>query len=488
MTSRVRRILFTLLVLALAASACSSSGDDAAQVDADDTDTAEASPTAAAEPGDSTAEPTTIPVPADDTAADAAVAGLDGDAPAEGDDADPGTTAQTFVRARFNIDPDPAWVSCMVAQTGRDSDLEAALDSPAVALGEVDDTQLRALTFAMNGCIDTLSLADWATQAIGPQGDVEETAPPCLVERFDAEDGDTVFYNFAALTYQYRLEPDGIDGLVDALATCAPITSLSGFFANQAEQATGSVQFVDLDCLNELLSPDEVSREFWDVFVAGGVPPVDFITPFTDQCLTDPEIDERAATVPTDFVAWSGTGELAAVAPNSRAGIYDAPPPQTLDAGADYEAVLATGGGEIRIRLYADTAPVTVNNFVSLARDGYYDGTIFHRVIEDFMAQGGDPTGTGSGGPGYQFQDEFDGGPALDRKGLLAMANSGANTNGSQFFITFVPTDYLTGSHTVFGEVIEGIEIVDTIQLRDPAVPGPAQTLDSVTIIETPAN
>ncbi|MCL4118448.1 UNVERIFIED_CONTAM: hypothetical protein GTU68_041657 [Idotea baltica] len=157
-----------------------------------------------------------------------------------------------------------------------------------------------------------------------------------------------------------------------------------------------------------------------------------------------------------------------------------------IDPAARYEAILVTGGGEIRVELFADSAPLTVNNFVQLARDGFYDNTIFHRVLDQFMAQAGDPTGTGTGGPGYQFEDEFAGGGALDRKGLLAMANSGPNTNGSQFFITFVPTDWLTGNHTLFGEVTEGIEIVDAIQLRDPANPsGPGQVLESVTIIET---
>jgi cyclophilin family peptidyl-prolyl cis-trans isomerase len=110
---------------------------------------------------------------------------------------------------------------------------------------------------------------------------------------------------------------------------------------------------------------------------------------------------------------------------------------------------------------------VTVNNFVFLAQQGYYNGTTFHRVLEDFMAQGGDPTGTGMGGPGYQFEDEFSD-LTFDKAGLLAMANSGPNTNGSQFFITYGPTPHLNGLHTIFGQIIEGMDVVNELTRRDP--------------------
>ncbi len=130
-----------------------------------------------------------------------------------------------------------------------------------------------------------------------------------------------------------------------------------------------------------------------------------------------------------------------------------------------------TADGEMRFELFADTAPMTVNNFVALARDGYYDLTVFHRVLEDFMAQGGDPSGTGTGGPGYEFADETEERPELGERGLLAMANSGPNTNGSQFFITFAPTDWLNGRHTVFGRLLSGDEVLSAIDLRDPEAP-----------------
>jgi peptidyl-prolyl cis-trans isomerase A (cyclophilin A) len=128
------------------------------------------------------------------------------------------------------------------------------------------------------------------------------------------------------------------------------------------------------------------------------------------------------------------------------------------------EATITTNRGAIGVELFDDDAPKTVANFVKLSTDGFYDGVIFHRVIPDFMIQGGDPSGTGMGGPGYKFQDETKGSPhKFDKKGKLAMANAGPNTNGSQFFITVAATDWLTGNHTIFGEVVEGQDVVDKI-------------------------
>jgi peptidyl-prolyl cis-trans isomerase B (cyclophilin B) len=126
-------------------------------------------------------------------------------------------------------------------------------------------------------------------------------------------------------------------------------------------------------------------------------------------------------------------------------------------------ATMQTNHGAIEIELFDDAAPKTVENFKKLARDGFYDGVIFHRVIQDFMIQGGDPTGTGTGGPGYQFEDEFNDNKVV--RGALAMANAGPNTNGSQFFIvTAEATPWLDGKHTVFGRVTSGMDVVDTIE------------------------
>jgi len=135
----------------------------------------------------------------------------------------------------------------------------------------------------------------------------------------------------------------------------------------------------------------------------------------------------------------------------------------TIDESKSYSATFKTNHGEINLELYASKAPVTVNNFVFLARDGFYNGVIFHRVIPGFMIQGGDPDGTGTGGPGYKFQDEFDSSLGFDREGILAMANAGPGTNGSQFFITCAPTPHLNNAHTIFGAVTGGLDVVQAI-------------------------
>ncbi|MEX2599334.1 MAG: peptidylprolyl isomerase [Dehalococcoidia bacterium] len=140
----------------------------------------------------------------------------------------------------------------------------------------------------------------------------------------------------------------------------------------------------------------------------------------------------------------------------------------SIDPQHSYTATFKTDKGNIVVQLFADKAPGTVNNFVFLARDGFYDNTTFHRVLPDFMAQGGDPTGTGRGGPGYKFEDEFHPDLRHDRPGVLSMANAGPNTNGSQFFLTHTPTPHLDGRHAVFGHVIEGMDVLLRLTIRDP--------------------
>ncbi|HOT96859.1 MAG TPA: peptidylprolyl isomerase [bacterium] len=146
---------------------------------------------------------------------------------------------------------------------------------------------------------------------------------------------------------------------------------------------------------------------------------------------------------------------------------YTAPPALMIDVKKHYLARLETSRGLIELELYPEYAPMTVNNFVFLSREGFYDGVIFHRVIADFMIQGGDPTGTGRGGPGYRFADEFKGNPLIHETGVISMANAGPGTNGSQFFITHSPQPHLNGHHTVFGKVITGQETVDEIRQGD---------------------
>ncbi|CAG0944768.1 putative peptidyl-prolyl cis-trans isomerase [Gammaproteobacteria bacterium] len=149
---------------------------------------------------------------------------------------------------------------------------------------------------------------------------------------------------------------------------------------------------------------------------------------------------------------------------------YPAPPPMQVDTDRSYHVTIETSRGNIELELFPAHAPRTVNNFIFLARDGFYDGVRFHRVIANFMIQGGDPTGTGRGGPGYRFEDEFDDNPLRHERGVISMANAGPGTNGSQFFITHGPQPHLDGRHTVFGKVTAGMDVVDAIQQGDSMV------------------
>lgn len=224
--------------------------------------------------------------------------------------------------------------------------------------------------------------------------------------------------------------------------------------------------------------------------------------PVADEVANDNDTEEASAAVaegtaqaaapqptPTRASSWTiieGPRSLSQLEPISRAGYYRSVPPTIIDPERQYQIILQTAKGDMRLHLYADQAPLTVNNFVSLALDGYYDSTTFHRVLAGFMAQGGDPTGTGMGGPGYQFADEIVPELTFDRRGLLAMANSGPGTNGSQFFITFAPAEWLNGNHTIFGEVIAGQEVLDAIRLREPSTdPAEGDLILQVIVLES---
>ena len=176
-----------------------------------------------------------------------------------------------------------------------------------------------------------------------------------------------------------------------------------------------------------------------------------------------------AESVPTPAPAGA---EPTAAAPAGAADqqlSYSAPPPMTIDPKKSYMATFTTPRGDFVVKLRPDLAPQTVNSFVFLARAGFFNGLTWHRVLENFMAQGGDPTGTGGGGPGYTVPDEFTDKVKFDKPGLLAMANTGQpNSGGSQFFVTTAPADYLDGKYTIFGEVTQGQDIVNGIPLRDP--------------------
>lgn len=162
---------------------------------------------------------------------------------------------------------------------------------------------------------------------------------------------------------------------------------------------------------------------------------------------------------------------------------WSEPPAMEIGPNKQYIATLDTVKGKIVIELFAKESPITVNNFVFLARQGFYDGVTFHRVLPGFMAQSGDPTGSGRGGPGYQFGDETDNGLSFNEAGLLAMANAGPGTNGSQFFITYDATPWLDGNHTIFGKVVSGLEVAFSLTPRDPGQDPNAPAGDAITTI-----
>jgi cyclophilin family peptidyl-prolyl cis-trans isomerase len=197
---------------------------------------------------------------------------------------------------------------------------------------------------------------------------------------------------------------------------------------------------------------------------------------FSPKTASAPSVDVPVAAV-GDQTACEPFADIPAAAQYSE-------PPRRIDTSKQYFAtVRMANGGEFVMQLYPDKAPVTVNSFVFLACKGFYNGVTFHRVLQDFMAQTGDPTGTGGGGPGYQFINE-DSDLVFDKEGVVAMANAGRDTNGSQFFITFGPQAYLNGGYTIFGQVVQGMDVVRSITLRDPQT-GPSFTgdvMESVTI------
>jgi peptidyl-prolyl cis-trans isomerase B (cyclophilin B) len=165
------------------------------------------------------------------------------------------------------------------------------------------------------------------------------------------------------------------------------------------------------------------------------------------------------------FLLASCGGQAPEPSPTLEPKTYSAPPPMTIDTSKQYTATIETEKGNLVLELFASDTPVTVNNFVFLAREGFYNGTTFHRVVPGFVVQGGDPTGTGTGTPGYYFADEFT--EHTHVTGALSMANSGPNTNGCQFFITYAPQPHLDGKHTVFGQLIEGTDVLEKIEQGD---------------------
>ncbi|MCH1512206.1 MAG: peptidylprolyl isomerase [Acidimicrobiales bacterium] len=293
----------------------------------------------------------------------------------------------------------------------------------------------------------------------------------CLMAQTISAESDDAFVGLAAVTVGYPIPAAFGDATVDVLTACVSHEILASQLSLQYLQAEYFMVDVDQDCLVNELDVSGVALSFWKAaFITQDSSQLAVVAALVESCAVALH-EGLLEAVPEDFIAWAGERTLREVAPPARVNTYSSAPPMTIETGATYLATVTTADGEMIFELFAETAPVTVNNFINLVNDGFYDGLLFHRVLEDFMAQSGDPTGLGTGGPGYQFADEVDNGPPMEARGLLAMANSGPGTNGSQFFITFAPTSHLTGKHTVFGQLIGGDDVLSAIDLRDPEQP-----------------
>ena len=345
--------------------------------------------------------------------------------------------------------------------------------------------QFAALAGAVHQCVDHRLLSATLLQLSGAETEAQRTEfTTCITARIDDPiDGDLVYSGLAALNRAVEVPVGARDATVAAGQACQTTEGLVNLFALSTEQASRFNLVADRDCFGENIDQTFLDN-YWPSLVSADVESLD-LGAVIDLCVEEYD-SGLLKELPAEFEPWSGDGVLATVDPAVRVAVYSEPPPMTIDPSKTYEAVLSLESGEIRIALDAVNAPETVNNFVALARDGFYDEIVFHRVLEGFMAQSGDPSATGAGGPGYSFADEPTGLTPIDRRGLLAMANAGPDSNGSQFFITFDAAEYLNGSHTVFGEVIEGDELLDTIELRDPENPqSRGEQLISVEIIES---
>jgi cyclophilin family peptidyl-prolyl cis-trans isomerase len=375
-------------------------------------------------------------------------------------------------------------LTCLVERADGDSQLTAVFNGFGQQGFQFTPEAFTALAVSVHGCVEVDVLN---ASLLGLSGAADEEAKSefadCLSEQLVADQtGDLVYTGLAALAVGLLVPQGAQDATIDASRACIGADNLANQLSANGEQVSGFSVEIDRECMANGIDSDFLDS-FWADLITNTVT-TEGLEPLLASCTSEYD-SGLPKEIPSDFVPWSGEGTLAGVDPATRNNVYDAAPPAQLEEDVDYQAVITTDDGEIIIDLFEDDAPVAVNSFVSLVRDGFHDGTRFHRVLDGFMAQAGDPTGTGTGGPGYSFDDEESGLTSIDRRGLLAMANSGPDTNGSQFFITFDAATHLDGLHVVFGEIISGDEILEAIERRDPSAPlSRGELLESIVITE----
>jgi peptidylprolyl isomerase len=384
--------------------------------------------------------------------------------PAEGErplaQAAPMQRAGLFAEAPdMAIDPSKTYVATMVTSKG-DIAIELYAEQAPMAVNNF-------VVLSELGYYDGLALHPAGPPAAILGGDPSDTMQGGPGYEFDAERTIPVITgSFGYLRMPEEINPLNLSNGSLFFLALEDIPDISGVFSSFGQVVEG------LDVAQQIAEGDFIQQMV--------------ITEAAESKAPTPAPLPTATAVPTPFApeqSESSDRPLAELAPAERDGMFNTAPAMQLEEGKDYTARISTDVGDIVVDLYEDQAPLTVNNFVTLANLGFYDSTIFHRVIEGFMAQAGDPTGTGSGGPGYQFEDEIVPELTFDGPGILAMANAGPGTNGSQFFITFDKTDWLNGQHTIFGKVLEGEDVLAKIQLRDPATATePGTAIEAITI------
>ena len=360
--------------------------------------------------------------------------------------------------------------SCLFTAATDNDEFAEAISAVLDQNASLTPTYFKSLITSVRDCVGQQRMSDAIALGLSLNEQNPELSE-CLNDAFVNDPSEDAFLGMAAITAGIPVPPDVAPQTIDTLNSCVSIDVIANQLALQYEQLQSFQKAVDQECLVGELNAYPGIENFWEAaFVTQDVQQLEGISQLVELC-EEPLFADFLQEIPDSFVPWSGQRTLAAVSPLLRNNLYLSPPPNALDEGTQYEATIVTSDGSMTFELYAEEAPLAVNNFVSLSRDGFYDGLTFHRVLEGFMAQGGDPTGVGTGSPGYRFEDEVDPNLIFDSRGILAMANSGPDTNGSQFFITFVPTPHLDGNYTIFGKLIEGDTVLSAINLRDPANP-----------------
>ncbi len=466
-SNRVRLLLAILFALTVALSACGNSSSDEAASETDPSADGGDDSTGDGEDGvDDDGDSETA---SDDSQTEPAT--LDGlvEEPVDlSGPVDP-LSITSLIQALTGAIPTDDEASCLLDITENDSLLTEVFNGFGQPTYQLTPEGFTALAVNTHSCVNQETLVDSLGALSVLEGDANTEFRTCIGGQIgDETNGDLAYTGLAALLVGFEIPEGATQFAYDAAVGCVTPADLAEQIAFNQESAVGFTVEVDRACLSEGLTNEAIS-DFWGAFILGEGDGSQSQV-IVDSC-TEGYDSGLAQELPANWEPWSGTGELAAIDPFARNGVYSEFPPDVLEDGVDYGAILTTGDGDIVLDLYEQDAPLAVNSFVALARDGFYDATTFHRVLAGFMAQGGDPTGTGTGGPGYSFEDDETGLTPIDRRGLLAMANSGADTNGSQFFITFEPADFLNGAHVVFGEVLEGDDVLGEIDLRDPDAP-----------------